>query len=156
MEIRELDEKDFTELSDLVIKIYVENPDALYFSKKPNKKLLRNMLQFKHYLVSEKDALDYVAFDKKRLVGECEVVRFGTVGKIGVIVDKKVRKKGIAKALVKKCFQNAKKIHVSALIAEVSDSNEIAAKFFRRMGFECKDVKVIENYKRRLIFEKEI
>jgi len=139
MEIRPVEENDRKGIINLVLDIYKEASFAITFSSEPSAESLDMMLREKFWMVSSGRAIDYVAVDGGSIIGECEVIKEGSIGKVGILVAKGYRKKGIGSVLLKKCEEDAKWIGVRRLEAEIAVINIAARSFFEASGFSITD-----------------
>lgn len=136
MLFRELHNWDFESLCALIISVYEDTPNSMFFDKEPEKDELRKLFEAKIKAIKGKTAVDIVAVDKK-ITGECEIVKRGeSEGAIGIIINLEYRNSGIGKMLLDKGIEKAEKIGINIFWAEVNKSNAPAIKFFLGNGFE--------------------
>ncbi|MGC8710685.1 MAG: GNAT family N-acetyltransferase [Candidatus Micrarchaeia archaeon] len=151
MEIKELEASDLAGIFSLITDIYDENPMATWFSSRPTVEMIESLLGYKLIKITEKEAVDYVATEDNRVIGECEVIKDQySNGWLGIIVSAAFRSNGIGKKLLGKAIDRAKIIGIKNLFAEVARNNS-AINFFLKngftvRGFENKDIeKAIDN-----------
>lgn len=132
--------KHFEGLFELISKIYDENPSATWFTSKPSREIVEALLAYKLAKIKDNDAVDYVALEDEKVIGECEIIKDKQGnGWVGIMVDKDFRKRRIGSALLKRCIKNAKKIGIKRVFAEVACSNS-AVEFFKKNNFEVRGI----------------
>lgn len=137
MKIRELEEKDFASLSELILQVYDEAPYATTFGHRPSGQELSELMQKKVQGMRDKKIVDLVAVDGERVVADCEIAKSTeTGGVVGIIVAKDRRKKGIGKRLMERCAAKAKELRILEIYAEIDERNEPVASFFAKCGFK--------------------
>lgn len=137
MELRDLRKEDFDELSDIVMHAYSESRFSLWFSRKPTKKHVFEVLDAKLAACDALTAVDKVAVEDGRVIGECEIIGGNLPAKVGIIVRADFRSKGVGKALLREALKDAKEIGVSVVYAEIAEPNSGAIRFFKRSGFNA-------------------
>ena len=136
MEYRSLKESDSKGLIELIFSVYHDDPLSMWFDSEPGKDGLAVLIRNKRRQQSTGNALDIIALDGKKIIGECEIVRVGIgLGLIGVIIQKSHRRKNVGSTLLKITLNDAKKLGIIRVYAEISLRNDIAIKFFEKMGF---------------------
>jgi RimJ/RimL family protein N-acetyltransferase len=136
MQVRELEERDFTSLCELILQVYDEMPYATTFGKRPSDEELEELMRRKLEGMRDRTRIDFVATLNDRVVADCEITKTTDAGGlIGIIVAKEQRRRGIGKRLVEKCAAKARLQKMLEVYAEIDDRNEGAARFFSRCGF---------------------
>ncbi len=138
MEIRRIEAGDEAGITKLVLEVYKEASFATTFEKEPNPEDINSIVKEKLWMVASGDAADYVAVESGELIGECEAIKDGSTGKVGILVAKGHRKKGIGSTLLRKCEEDARKIGITKLVAEIASINSAAISFFVGFGFAIK------------------
>ncbi len=136
MEIFELDESRLPQVIRLIKSIYEENRSALYFEKKPDDIYLEHMLRNKIELSLENQAIDIVAVEKGKVLGECEIICEVDIGKIGILVDLESRRHKIGTTLLEESLKRARKIGIKRVYSEVDSGNVAALRFFEKHNFK--------------------
>lgn len=136
--IRKLKKTDAASLSRLVLKIYDETSYALTFSEKPNALLLMDIFKSKLLLSKNNFLIDLVAVKGKKIIGECEIVLNENNAVIGIIVEKKHRRKGVGKLLIDESIKKFRQISNKPIIAIISKENKTALLFFKKCNFKTK------------------
>ena len=136
MEYRSLKESDSKGLIELILSIYHDDPLSMWFDSEPKKDELIVLFGNKRRQQSAGNASDIIALDGKKIIGECEIVRVGIgLGLIGVIIQRSHRRKNVGNTLLKIALNDAKKLGIIRVYAEISLRNDTAIKFFEKMGF---------------------
>ncbi len=136
MEMRSLDLHDFEALLGLVLEVYSDAPFAMWFARKPDAESFGPVFRGKVTGIITKNAIDLVALDAGKILGECEIVRrSGDVGMLGIIVSKKSRRMGVAGMLLAAAEAEAAGIGIRRLMAEVDERNASAVLFLAKKGF---------------------
>ncbi len=136
MEYRSLRGSDSKGLIELIFSVYHDDPLSMWFDSEPRKDELTVLIGNKRRQQSTGNVSDIIALDGKKIIGECEIVRVGIgLGLIGVIIQKSHRRKNVGSALLKITLNDAKKLGIIRVYAEISLRNDIAIKFFEKMGF---------------------
>lgn len=136
MEIRRLQKGDLEELRELVQAVYQDSELAMWFDKTPTNQELNALFSLKMQSLKDNVAVDIVAIENGRLIGECEIVRSMGSHLVGIIVSKESRGKGVGKKLLSAGIERAKKLGFDAVSAEVVEDNLPARNFFLKNGFE--------------------
>ncbi len=136
MEIRELRRGDVPSLSRLIADVQRELPEAMNFAGAPDPERISESVEWKLEAVRSGDMADLVAMEGGEVVADCEVLRHGTEGTVGIIVRRGFRGRGIGEALVERCASKARGLGVRIVRARVMESNARAVSFFERLGFE--------------------
>lgn len=139
MEIFELGESRLSQVIGLIKEVYEENHSALYFEKKPSDDYLEHMLRSKIEMALEKRAIDIVAVDGGKLLGECEIILDKDIGKVGILVGIESRRRKVGTTLLEEALKRAKKLGMARVYAEVNSNNSPAIEFFVKHGFAWAD-----------------
>ncbi|MGC9037392.1 MAG: GNAT family N-acetyltransferase [Candidatus Micrarchaeia archaeon] len=134
MEIRQLAESDKEQIKDLVLSVYEDTPDAFFYTHAPSKEELEALMEEKIRNIG-KTLVDLVALESSKVIGECEIVKVGREGRIGILVRKEERRKGVGTALLRTALNMAKAIGIETVIAYINEKNKIAQNFFEKAGF---------------------
>lgn len=136
MEIRELGTGDKHGLSELILGLYDTDRKALWFSGKPSRAELGALFDAKMHMVKALSAIDIVAMDGERLVGECEIVKMRDAqAKIGILVGAQWQDQGIGGTLLRHSLEKARELGINEVLAEVEIGNFKATNFFSKHGF---------------------
>ena len=136
MYIRKLQEDDFRQVFGMVSRIHDEGIGAIYFTEMPSEGEFAVLFQIKMDNIRRGDQADFVAIAEGRVIGECEIVRIREQGGvIGIIVENGSRDRGIGKGLLLAAIEEAKRMGMLNITAEVAEENVKAVGFFVKMGF---------------------
>lgn len=135
MEIRELEPQDLDELRMLVQQVYSDSKLAMWFERAPSDEDLNEIFRLKMIAISGKSAVDLVAIDGGKIVGECEIVSTGVSYLVGIIVAEQSRRRGIGKELLLRGIVAARKLKWPNISVEVAEDNAPARNFFLKNGF---------------------
>ncbi|MDE1846009.1 MAG: GNAT family N-acetyltransferase [Candidatus Micrarchaeota archaeon] len=135
MELRALRPDDLEELRALVKEVYSDSELAMWFDRAPTTEDLNEIFRLKMIAISGGSAVDIIAVEKNRIIGECEIVATGRAYLVGIIVSKNKRRKGIGKGLLLKGIESARKAGFPNVCAEVVEENLPAKNFFLKNGF---------------------
>lgn len=136
MEIRRLRLEDLEELRKLVKAVYSDSELAMWFDKMPSNEELNSLFMIKMASIANESAIDIVATEKGKIIGECEIVDSLGSHVVGLIIAKASRRKGIGKKLLLAGIKEAKKRGFLAISAEVVEDNLPGKNFFLKNGFE--------------------
>jgi N-acetylglutamate synthase-like GNAT family acetyltransferase len=137
MKIKELEERDFAGLSELVLQVYDEMPYAMTFEHRPSQQELAELMQKKIQGMRDRTLVDLVAVEGERVVADCEIVKSTeSGGTVGIIVAKDHRRRGIGKRLIERSSEKAKELKMLEVYAEIDERNESAGSFFANCGFK--------------------
>jgi len=140
VKIRKLSYRDFEGIYSLTSKIYDENPSATWFFRRPSREEIEALVGYKLTKIKDKEAVDYVAIYKDRVVGECEIIKdSNNNGWLGIIIKKGFRNKGLGKRLLRMAVAGAREIGIESIFAEVAYENR-AIGFFKKNGFEVRGI----------------
>ena len=166
LKVRNLEESDLKSLSDFIIEIYKEYPNAMWFDSEPTKEMLSRLFSLKLAGMQESNVIDMVAVEDSKshvsILGEVEVARVaGPAGYIGIIIGKGHRRKGLGAMLMGKAYNEAIALGITELKAEVAKENIPAQHFFIKEQFKLFKVDDAElnkktNKKKMLLFEKSL
>lgn len=161
MEIRQLRAEDLDELRLLVQQVYSDSELAMWFDKAPSQEDLNELFRLKMLGISSGSSIDLIAVEKGRIIGECEIVFTGESHMVGIIVAKESRRKGIGQQLLTRGIEEARRLGLDSIYAEVVEDNAAGMGFFTKNGFEKtgiseKQFSREEKSHRILYFEKEL
>lgn len=140
MEIRGILAADREQLCKLILDVYRDSVLAMWFEREPGQEELNELFAYKLKAMRDKMAVDLVAIESGRVIGECEImIKDGTCS-VGVIVDKQSRSRGIGTKLLSDALGVARSMGVGSAVAEIADSNFGAQSFFRKNGFVEKGI----------------
>jgi len=134
VEIRPLSNEYKDQVKKLVLSVYEDTPEAFFYAQKPSEDELEALLQ-KKIEENGRGIIDIVALEDGKVIGECEVVKYGKEGVIGILVEKNHREKGVGTALLKTALTKARSMGVDRAVAKVNDKNNAARLFFEKLGF---------------------
>lgn len=125
---------------DFISELIAENTYIL-INEKPTLKEEKKWLKEKHKSVKQKTSVFLVAWDGKKLVGECEARRGRWKEKdnvsIGIAILKSYRKKGLGENLLRNVIKLAKKkLKPTNIWLSVSKENHTAQRLYRKVGFQ--------------------
>lgn len=136
MEIRNFAEEDIGELSEIILSVYDESPEATTFKSRPTVTELLALSQKKLLELRNRERVDIIATIDGGVVANCEMARRAHgEGYIGIIVAQKHRRKGIGSSLVEKCIYEARALGMHRIYAEINKKNSVALLFFSKCGF---------------------
>jgi len=136
MEIRSLDMPDFEPLFALVLEVYSDSPESMWFSSAPTREGFRFVFRDKIEGIVLRDRVDLVAVENGRILGECEIVRRrNETGVLGIIISREQRRKGLGSSLLSQAAGLARRIGITRLRAEISGNNGSAMVFLAKRGF---------------------
>ena len=157
MVIRGLRKSDFAMLVELIKEVYLENPKSMWFKYEPSDGILQYILEEKLRMIEEKRCIDSVATEGNDIVGECEVSAMGEgYAKIGIIIKKEYRNRGLGGELVDYSIYKAGKIGIKSIGADVHIENKTALGFFKSIGFKKVQNKNGEDAGKLVYLEKDI
>ncbi|MDE1847217.1 MAG: GNAT family N-acetyltransferase [Candidatus Micrarchaeota archaeon] len=136
MEIRDLVPEDRDGVGRLIREVYRESSLAMWYEKEPTEQELDKLFGIKMAAIGVGGAVDIVAVDEGRIVGECEVVSMGSYGKIGILIEKAQRRGGLGGKMLARAFERCPKLGIGRVVAEVAEANKEAIMFFKKHGFE--------------------
>jgi len=134
VEIRQFAGSDKEQIKDLVLSVYEDTPEAFFYTHAPSNEELEAMMEEKLRNIGRK-LVDLVALESNKVIGECEIVKAGSEGRVGILVRKEERRKGVGTALLKAALNMAKAIGIETVIAYIDEKNKIAQSFFEKEGF---------------------
>ena len=140
MEVRELKPEDLDELRALVQEVYSDSQLAMWFDRSPSEADLNELFRLKMLGITSKSAVDLIAIEHGKIIGECEIVFTGESHVMGIIVSKSKRRKGVGNELLAKGIDAARKLKFPSVFAEVAEENLPGMKFFIKNGFEQKGI----------------
>ncbi len=158
IKIRDILKKDIPDITNLILNIYREKPYALNFDNVPDKIEILNLLSYKILFCKKKLIIDKVAINSSNMViGECEIIKSDNdisskTGIIGIIINKRARRKGMGSILLKTSIKEAKKLNLENVLAIVSIRNKEAINFFKKNNFKEINSKE-KNKTKKIIFE---
>jgi ribosomal protein S18 acetylase RimI-like enzyme len=135
MEIRELRAGDGKSLSLLAASVYDELPESMNLPERPDGPAADAIIEMKLESAGRGALFDLVAVEDGEVIGDCEILRRGAEGVVGILVSKDWRRKGVGGTLLEKCIGKARRAGLSEVTAEVAESNAPAMAFFRKQGF---------------------
>ncbi|MEM0159456.1 MAG: GNAT family N-acetyltransferase [Candidatus Micrarchaeaceae archaeon] len=135
MDIRSIKYEDIKSLIGLVRSIYEESDYFTWFEHEPGEDELNYMFNKKIAMIVEGSAVALVAVDGGRAVGECEVIKDGSEGKVGIIISRDYRRMHIGSNLLNAGEEAAAAIGISTMVAEIDKRNSAAISFFKNRGF---------------------
>jgi len=136
MEIRELRDADRQSLSLLIARVYKEMPDSMNFSKEPSAQEIEGHVRAKLAGLRSRSLVDMVALEDGSVIADCEIVRRGAAGVVGIIIADEYRNRGVGRKLLEACMQEAAGIGLRIVYAEIMRTNASAVAFFSGMGFK--------------------
>ncbi|MEM3181113.1 MAG: GNAT family N-acetyltransferase [Candidatus Micrarchaeaceae archaeon] len=140
IQFKDLSSGDEREFVSLIKSTYSDSPFAFTFDKAPSEESMRALFARKMELMHNGKLIDIVAKCNRRILGECEMAlsyRNKTkTGVVGILVKKEFRRKAIGRALLASAELKAKGFGISCFVAEISEANSVAVKFFEKCGFK--------------------
>ncbi|MEM4089077.1 MAG: GNAT family N-acetyltransferase [Candidatus Micrarchaeaceae archaeon] len=136
IEIRDIKHGDVKSLIELIKSIYKESDYFTWFDHEPEGEELNYMFSRKIAMILEGNAVAIVAVDDGTAIGECEIIKDGDEGKIGIVVSSSHRRMHIGSDLLERGEKEAATIGIGAIVAEVDKRNSAALDFFEKRGFE--------------------
>jgi RimJ/RimL family protein N-acetyltransferase len=139
IEIREIQEKDYIGLKNLINSLVRENAYILRNIPITEEEQLRNV---RRYLegIRKKERIYLVATYKGKIIGSVNVERKKFkekhVGTLGVFVKKNYRNEGIGKALIKEVLKRSKRVGIKLVVLEVFKVNKPAMILYKKLGFK--------------------
>jgi len=96
--------------------------------------------------IIEKNHTQFYAIENKKVIGWCDIIPkpqefHSHVGILGMGIIKKYRGQGIGTNLIKKAITHAKANGIEKIELEVFESNKIAQKLYKKIGFEIEGIK---------------
>lgn len=139
IEIREIQEKDYVGLKNLMNSLIRENAYILRNTPITEEEQLKKV---KRYLeeIRKKERIYLVATHKGKIIGSVNVERKKFkekhVGTLGVFVKKNFRNEGIGKALMKEIIKRSKKIGIKLITLDLFKVNKMAFILYKKLGFK--------------------
>lgn len=145
MIVRELGVDDLAALSEFIIDVYNEYPQAMWFESEPSAEEMERVFYSKIKGVGSRALVDVVTEDNGTIAGECEVARVAyDSGVVGIIVRHGYRRKGLGSSMLDRALGLAYGIGMRRLSAEVMEGNSDALKFFISRGFRPEGQRRVE------------
>lgn len=136
MEIRELRAGDAKGLSLLICSVSSELPEAMNFPEMLDDSAALAVIETKLDSARRGALIDIIAIEEGEVIADCEMLRRGGEGVLGIIVATRHRRRGIGSGLIERCIEEARRVGIREAVAEVEMSNAPAITFFRKLGFK--------------------
>jgi ribosomal protein S18 acetylase RimI-like enzyme len=139
IEIREIQEKDYIEMKNLINSLVRENAYILKnvpIDEEGELNYVRKYLEE----INEKERVHLVAVYKNKIIGSAEIrkgrFREKHVGVLGIAIRKNFRNEGIGKVLINEAIKLSRKIRVKLIVLSVFKVNKLAITLYKKLGFK--------------------
>jgi ribosomal protein S18 acetylase RimI-like enzyme len=138
LEYRNLGNGDFEKLSDLLKTVMKNDSYAFRYDVVSSSSEFANLFQHKLDGINSGNVIDIVACENKEIIGECEIVKDGYSGKLGILLNNDYKHMGIGSGILQFAISKAKEIGIKYVLAETVRENKIAISFFKKNNFSVK------------------
>ncbi len=141
--IRNLEERDLAGLSEFILEIYKEHPDAMWFERAPTSADLSALFAEKLQGMGNGRVVDVIAIytsanNTEYIAGEVEIAKLSdTMGYVGILVKKEHRNRGLGSLLLERAYGQAAQLGIRELRAEVSKEQRRGTPPIREAGIRA-------------------